>query len=58
VYKAPIYVPVPPQAAAGTYTVRVRPYEVPFSPNLYLTDLFRLRDSLDGRPVQAVIVEE
>lgn len=58
VYKAPIYISVPPHAAAGTYTVRIRPYEVPFAPNLHLTDLFRLRDSLDGLPAFEVDVGE
>lgn len=58
VYKAPIYIPIPAHAASGKYVVRIRPYEVPFAPNYHLTDLFRLRDSLDGLPVLEVTVGE
>ena len=56
VYRAPLTLPVQPNAVPGEYVVRVLVREIPFEPNLRLRDLFTLRDSNDGLPMGKAIV--
>jgi len=48
IYAEGLYIPVLPHAAPGLYTIRLRLRELPFNPNLRLSDLLTVHDSLDG----------
>ncbi len=56
VYKEGLYMSVPGWAIPGDYTIRVKLDRIPFTPNLVLSDLFRLNDSLEGDPVAHIRV--
>lgn len=57
VYRAPLTLPVQPNAAPGEYVVRILVHEIPFEPSLRLRDLFTLRDSNEGLEMGKAIVK-